>query len=186
MKFLYFILFFIFFFTCPILGQKNAISYAELEKGLRSSVLRLTDYINYCGTNDIDKATKEENLELILKEFIDGATMEVSNIFTEDVKELPIKKYFRNLIYLKETEGYSKVFFTYSKIKISNLKKGAGNKYTAIGEFTQVFQAYRGNKELYGDITVKFSELYVLTNNNTYEVKFGNTKVVSTDRLIKQ
>jgi len=186
MKFLYFLSFALILQAYQLPGQNKIISKSELEKALNASVLRLTDYINYCGTADIDKATKESNLELILDEFIKGATMEVSNVFTENVKELPVKKYFRNLIYLTETEGYSRVFFTYSKVKISNLNKDVGNKYTAMGEFTQVFQAFRGKAEVYGDITVKFAELYVWVTNNTFEVKFGNTKVVSTRKLTKQ
>ena len=186
MRFLYFAVFTILFQTCPMFGQNKKISINELEKALSASVFRLTNYINYCGTADVDNATKESVLDLILEEFTEGATMEVSNVFTQDVKELPVKKYFRNLIYLTETEGYSIIFFTYSKIKISNLSKGVGNRYTATGEFTQTFQAYRKKTEVYGDITVKFAELYIWVNGNTFEAKFGNTKVISTRKLVKQ
>lgn len=169
-----------------ILSQNiPSVSNQEIKQVLESTVKRLTTYINYCGTANIDPQTKEFYLDLILDEFEDGATMEVSNVFRGTETSYPVKKYFRNLIYLKDEENYSKVFFGFSNIKITELTrdKKDGTKYLAIGEFTQTFKAFRGDQETYADITVKFSNLHVRVTNGVIKVKIGNTWVKSTKYL---
>ncbi|MBK6931935.1 MAG: hypothetical protein IPH12_14150 [Saprospirales bacterium] len=172
--------------TFPTHAQKLSPDVRAIEGALKSSVLRLTSYINYCGASDTDTSTKEEYLERILEEFDDGATMEVSNVFTGTERVYPVKRYFRNLIYLKEEAKYSKVYFLFSGIRVANLEPRGNNRYIATGEYTQTFQAYRGTKQVYADITVKFSLIYVYVyDSNHFKVKFGNTTVVSTQLLNK-
>ncbi len=157
----------------------------ELEKAIKNSLTRLTKYINDCATEDIDKPSKEEKIDVMMIEFVEGATMEVSTLFG-GVKTMKVRDYFTKLVYLKEINSYTDISFEFSDLKPLSISKISENTFLANGEYTQKFEAFRSGKRVYSDITIKFSEIFAQKNSNGWKTKFRDTKVISTFQILEQ
>ena len=165
-------------------AQERKPSANDIKNAVQSALERLTTYINYFAEKDATPETKEKYLDAIVEEFENGAEMEVSSTKRKETHKLPIKRYFNNLIYIREHEGYKKVIISFSNLKINSMTEMGNNKLLAICEYTQVFKGEYLDGS-YGDITRKYSDvyIYIMPEKGSIRTKFGSTRVSITKKL---
>jgi hypothetical protein len=171
-----------------IIGIKSVIAQdfkpnkQDIQKAAYEALERLTIYINYFGETETTESTKSFYLDAIIDEFEPNATMQVSNKKNNNKTTMSVKDYFSNLITLRKRNNYSKVIFSFKDLEISEVKPSLSkNKWIAMGKYTQIFNSY-GSGTSYHDVTEKITyiNIYIIVQSNTFKIKFGDTKVIST------
>lgn len=116
--------------------------------------------------------------------------METSSVNSNYIKRQPMKQYFINIM---NNRAYSNIKIEQSDIiRVDNLRKVGEGKYEAVAHICQYFAGYNDNGQIrYGDITEKAVKIlidyYEIPNSFggeiIYDIKLGNMKVLSTERL---
>lgn len=155
---------------------------------IKEETLRKVTELNHYITVITDKSILNEEIH---KQAVTDAVklfqnedkiIQVSNIKSTSVSEQKVRAYFNKIRVLK----YSKIDIKWYDVEyVSELKKGADNRYYGIVTVFQKFTGYSGDNVSYTDITQKNIEIIVDVKEDPYGGKswvvfLGNMSVEET------
>lgn len=114
----------------------------------------------------------------------DPVKMQVTSVRTGRKNDVPISRYFTNLINM----NYSQVKITYTEVadmKVTDLQQIDDDLYQCTVQYVQVFQGYRDRKLQYADKTVKRVVCFVkkdqTIDGEEYVILLGDTHCDQTE-----
>ncbi|MBK8656788.1 MAG: hypothetical protein IPN20_23400 [Haliscomenobacter sp.] len=156
-------------------------NFSEVSEEFLSQLNNLTLKITRVASGNFSSYGKETSIQNLVKDFKQGASIQVSSINKNRNQTYPIRDYFNRISELKTM--YDSLNFLFSNLKVETIYWDRQNKYFADGLFTQEFRGYKNGELIYGDITTKIAEMELTEWEDYYKIKYGNIYVFSTQPI---
>lgn len=196
----------------PTQAQTNIeLSEEEKDQLIKRIEDKLEDFLVYLGElasktlpNEIREYAYEQNLSLFIgkcepykvvdlysgrEQWKKAVQMQTSSVNNSNINSQSMKDYFNKL---KNNRSYTDIIIEQSgAVRVDNLRQVGPGKLEGVAHYFQIFAGYRDKRLIYKDRTEKSVKVYVDSNSYdtsegpqlTYDIKLGDMKVRSTERV---